>query len=88
MGVTRLRLGKPVIAAVEGPAIAGGLEVACWADLRVAGEGAISTSGCGPGDAARGVWVESGWAVSLSGGETASSDVELSAVPFCRRAPK
>lgn len=40
MGVTRLRLGKPVIAAVEGPAVAGGLEVACWADLRVAAEGA------------------------------------------------
>lgn len=40
MGVTRLRLGKPVIAAIEGPAVAGGLEVACWADLRVAAEGA------------------------------------------------
>jgi len=40
MGCTRLKLGKPVIAAVEGPAVAGGLEVACWADLRVAGEGA------------------------------------------------
>ena len=40
MGCTRLRLGKPVIAAIEGPAVAGGLEVACWADLRVAGEGA------------------------------------------------
>jgi enoyl-CoA hydratase len=41
MGVTRLRLGKPVIAAVEGHAVAGGLEVACWADLRVAAEGAV-----------------------------------------------
>lgn len=41
MGVTRLRLGKPVIAAIEGPAVAGGLEVACWADLRVAAEGAV-----------------------------------------------
>ena len=39
MGCTRLRLSKPVIAAVEGPAVAGGLEVACWADLRVAAEG-------------------------------------------------
>ena len=39
MGCTRLRLGKPVIAAVEGPAVAGGLEVACWAVLRVAAEG-------------------------------------------------
>jgi enoyl-CoA hydratase len=41
MGVTRLALGKPVIAAVEGHAVAGGLEVACWCDLRVAAEGAI-----------------------------------------------
>jgi enoyl-CoA hydratase len=41
MGCTRLKLGKPVIAAVEGHAVAGGLEVACWADLRVAAEGAI-----------------------------------------------
>lgn len=40
MGCTRLRLGKPVIAAVEGPAVAGGLEVACWTDLRVAAESA------------------------------------------------
>jgi enoyl-CoA hydratase len=39
MGVTRLALGKPVIAAVEGHAVAGGLEVACWCDLRVAAEG-------------------------------------------------
>ncbi|MDB5475351.1 MAG: enoyl-CoA hydratase/isomerase [Phenylobacterium sp.] len=41
MGVTRLALRKPVIAAVEGHAVAGGLEVACWADLRVAAEGAV-----------------------------------------------
>ena len=41
MGCTRLRLSKPVIAAVEGPAVAGGLEVACWADMRVAAEGAV-----------------------------------------------
>ena len=39
MGCTRLALGKPVIAAIEGPAVAGGLEVACWTDLRVAAEG-------------------------------------------------
>jgi len=41
MGVTRLALSKPVIAAIEGHAVAGGLEVACWADLRVAAEGAV-----------------------------------------------
>jgi enoyl-CoA hydratase len=41
MGPTRLTLGKPVIAAVEGFAVAGGIEMAVWCDLRVAAEDAI-----------------------------------------------
>jgi enoyl-CoA hydratase len=41
LGVSRMQLTKPVIAAVAGYAVAGGLELACWCDLRVAEESAI-----------------------------------------------
>ncbi|TMD68663.1 MAG: crotonase/enoyl-CoA hydratase family protein [Chloroflexi bacterium] len=41
MGPTYLRLGKPVIAAIEGYCVAGGMELALWCDLRIAANNAV-----------------------------------------------
>ena len=46
MGPSRLMLTKPVIAAIEGPAVAGGMELAAWCDMRVMAEGAVTGVFC------------------------------------------
>ncbi|TMV09958.1 crotonase/enoyl-CoA hydratase family protein [Ruegeria sediminis] len=46
MGPSRLMLSKPVIAAIEGPAVAGGMELAAWCDLRVMAQGAVTGVFC------------------------------------------
>jgi enoyl-CoA hydratase len=58
MGFTRLASPKPTIAAVDGWCVAGGLEIACWCDVRIAGEG--SHFGC----------LERRWGVPLIDGGT------------------
>lgn len=46
MGPTRLMLSKPVIAAIEGHAVAGGMELAAWCDIRVMAQGAVTGVFC------------------------------------------
>ncbi|WP_164658517.1 crotonase/enoyl-CoA hydratase family protein [Tropicibacter sp. Alg240-R139] len=46
MGPSRLMLSKPVIAAIEGPAVAGGMELAAWCDMRVMAQGAVTGVFC------------------------------------------
>jgi enoyl-CoA hydratase len=58
LGPTRLALSKPVVAAIEGWCVAGGVELAAWCDLRVAGLG--SRFGC----------LERRWGVPLIDGGT------------------
>ncbi|MGH9187040.1 MAG: crotonase/enoyl-CoA hydratase family protein [Acidimicrobiales bacterium] len=58
LGPTRLQLSKPVIAAIEGWCVAGGVELAVWCDLRVAGE--TARFGC----------LERRWGVPLIDGGT------------------
>jgi enoyl-CoA hydratase len=58
MGFTRLQSPKPTIAAIEGYCVAGGLEIACWCDIRIAA--ASAQLGC----------LERRWGVPLIDGGT------------------
>lgn len=58
LGMTRVEVSKPTIAAIDGHCVAGGLELALWCDLRVAGEDAVF--GC----------FERRWGVPLADGGT------------------
>eukprot|EP01080_Neovahlkampfia_damariscottae_P010902 gene10902-3606_t len=46
MGPSRMLLSKPVIGCIEGFALAGGLELACWCDLRIIDESAVFSVSC------------------------------------------
>jgi enoyl-CoA hydratase/carnithine racemase len=46
MGPSRLMPSKPVIAAIEGPVVAGGMELAAWCDMRVMAQGAVAGIYC------------------------------------------